>query len=243
MEDGELYLVGAGSSTSISRVAISGGELDTDATYLASCDGVTPNSGTVLNFYTDVNGDEAILYVNRSTALKKLAFSGDDFIATTVTLPNKGNCNGAFPFVWDGMELVVYPTLNNYRDGFAVAQLNAAEPLVYVPQTATSDANGYQANWLNAEVTGTREVMIYQYYPGGHLTVWRLTKQGGVMRGDVDDDGAVNISDVTALINYLLTDDAEGVNLANADCDLDENINISDVTALISYLLTDAWPE
>ena len=243
LEDGELYLVGANSGTSISRIAISGGEVDTDNCYLANCDGVSPNSGTVLNYYTDLDGNDAILYVNRSNSLKKLAFDGDNFTAITINLPDKGNCNGTFPFVWDGKELMVYPTIANYRDGFAVAQVNAAEPLVSVPQTANADANGYQANWLNAEVIDSRNVFIYQYYPGGHLTMWRLTKHGGILRGDVNEDGAVNISDVTALIDYLLSGDTEGVNLDNADCNQDSGINISDVTALIDYLLSGSWPE
>ena len=242
MEDGELYLVGATSGTTISRIKFTDGEINTDDTYLANCDGVSPNSGTVLNYYTDLNGDDAILYVNRSSTLKKLAFSGDGFTATDISLPNKGNCNGTFPLIWDGMELMVYPTLGNYRDGFAVAEVNAAAPLVSVAQTANADANTYQANWLNAEVIDSRHVTIYQYYPGGHLTVWSLTKQGGLLRGDVNEDGTVNISDVTDLIGYLLSGNDE-LNLDNADCNRDSAININDVTALIDYLLRTSWPE
>lgn len=243
MEDGELYLVGATSGTTISRIKFTDGEINTDDTYLANCDGVAPNSGTVLNYYTDLNGDDAILYVNRSSTLKKLAFSGDGFSATDISLPNKGNCNGTFPFIWNGMELMVYPTLSNYRDGFAVAEVNAATPLVSVAQTASADANSYQANWLNAEVIDSRHVTIYQYYPGGHLTVWSLTKQGGLLRGDVNEDGTVNITDVTDLISYLLSGNDDGINLDNADCNLDSAININDITALIDYLLRTSWPE
>ena len=241
MEDGEIYLVGANSGTTISRIKFMDGEIDTDNTYLANCDEVAPNSGTVLNYYTDLDGNDAILYVNRSSALKKLAFNGDDFTATDISLPGKGNCNGTFPFVWNGMELMVYPTMNNYRDGFAVAQVNAAAPIVSVAQTATADANTYQANWLNAEVIDSHHVTIYQYYPGGHLTVWSLTKQGGLLRGDVNEDGKVNIADVTALISYLLSGDTDGVNLDNANCNQDATISIGDVTALISYLLSASW--
>lgn len=238
LEDGELYLVGANSGTTISRIAFSDGELDTDNTYIANCAGVTPNSGTLLNYYIDLNGNEAILYVNRSSSgLNKLAFSGDGFTATSISLPNKGNNNGAHPFIWDGMELVVYPTKDNYLDGFAVAEVNAADPLVYVPQTATSNANSYQANWLNAEVIGPREVLIYQYYPGSHITLWRMTKHGGVRLGDVNGDGEVNISDVTLLISCVLNSDMSGVIFENADINQDGNLNITDVTQLISIVL------
>ena len=64
-----------------------------------------------------------------------------------------------------------------------------------------------------------------------------LTAQGTNIRGDVNDDGQVNIDDVTALINYLLTDDATGINLANADLSVDGLWNITDVTNLINMLL------
>lgn len=59
-----------------------------------------------------------------------------------------------------------------------------------------------------------------------------------IIIGDVNGDGNVNISDVTALINYLLSGDEGSVNLNNADVNQDGNINISDVTALINLLLS-----
>ena len=60
--------------------------------------------------------------------------------------------------------------------------------------------------------------------------------------GDVNCDGYVNISDVTALIDYLLSGNPSGVNLTGADCNNDGGINISDVTTLIDYLLSGTWP-
>ena len=61
------------------------------------------------------------------------------------------------------------------------------------------------------------------------------------MRGDVNVDGSVSIADVTMLINYLLTGDATGMSLVNANCDLDGDVSIADVTALVNYLLTGQW--
>ena len=241
LEDGELYLVGANSSTSISRIAISGGELDMDNTYLANCNGVSPNSGTVLNAYTDAAGNEAILYVTRNKNPMKLLPSGDDFTGTEMSLPNKGATNGAFPFVWNGTDYVLYPTLDNYYDGFAVAEPNAAEPLVYVPQTVSANVNTYQADWLNAEVIDSRHVTIYQYFPGGHITVWSLTKQGGALRGDVNCDGMIDVSDVTDLISHVLGNPVENIDLVNAECDNEPGIDISDVTALIGRILNGSW--
>ena len=61
------------------------------------------------------------------------------------------------------------------------------------------------------------------------------------LRGDVDGDGTVGISDVTALIDYILSGNATGINLDVADCDQNGDIGISDVTALIDYILSGHW--
>ena len=55
--------------------------------------------------------------------------------------------------------------------------------------------------------------------------------------GDVNSDGSVNISDVTALIDYLLSGELETFDAVAADVNGDGSINISDVTALIDMLL------
>ncbi|MBR4828317.1 MAG: C10 family peptidase [Muribaculaceae bacterium] len=60
------------------------------------------------------------------------------------------------------------------------------------------------------------------------------------IRGDVDNSGTVNIADVTALIDYLLSANVQ-INEDAADCNLDNAISIQDVTALIDYLLTEVW--
>ena len=60
--------------------------------------------------------------------------------------------------------------------------------------------------------------------------------------GDVNSDGYVNISDVTTLIDYLLSGNPSNINLTSADCNSNGNITISDVTTLIDFLLSGTWP-
>lgn len=55
--------------------------------------------------------------------------------------------------------------------------------------------------------------------------------------GDVNHDHAVNIADVTALIDYLLNPASEVCTIC-ADVNTDTNVNIADVTALIDVLLS-----
>ena len=62
------------------------------------------------------------------------------------------------------------------------------------------------------------------------------------IRGDVNNDGKVNITDVTVLINYLLSGNAASVNVNAVDVNEDTRVNITDVTVLINYLLSGNWP-
>ncbi|MBO4813468.1 MAG: dockerin type I repeat-containing protein [Muribaculaceae bacterium] len=83
-----------------------------------------------------------------------------------------------------------------------------------------------------------RECTVVFTYPGAELT-YHFT-QGDtttpvLLKGDVNRDGKVNVSDVTALINMILgviTKDEE-----SADVNKDGKINVSDVTALVNIIL------
>ena len=56
----------------------------------------------------------------------------------------------------------------------------------------------------------------------------------GAMTGDVNNDGEVNISDVNALIDLVLSGDAS----SSGDVNQDAEVNISDVNALIDIILS-----
>lgn len=369
MEEGELYLTTNTSGTTIVKLVIADGEVVVDESYAPDCGNVTTSTTTPIYYYSDIEGNDALLYYTRTTNPVKLLPDGDNFSATAFMLPRRGTTMGMFPFVWDGKEFFLYNTQAavNYVDGFAVAEAytnagNITEPVVEVQPIVTVAANSNQINWLWAE-TDDEGVTIYQYYPTAHLTVYRMTKaetpnvymmggddqpwdctsgtlfeydaendvytatitfpdelnyfgfttelaenndDGGwayiepfrfgaiadegtdywytgeedfisltwdvyhairipggeykltvdinemklyvedlnpqALRGDVNDDHAVNISDVTALIDYLLSGNTENVNLVNADCNLVDGVNIADVTSLIDFLLSGTWP-
>ena len=61
----------------------------------------------------------------------------------------------------------------------------------------------------------------------GKWTIEEGTAPG--KKGDVNNDGVVNINDVTALIDAVLGNNWDGLNYDNADCNLDEGVNINDV--------------
>ena len=90
----------------------------------------------------------------------------------------------------------------------------------------------YDANHVDA---------AYAHIDGGPSNPGYFTEKPPFTRGDVNDNGAINIGDVTDLIDYLLSGNASVINLTAADCNQDSSVNISDVTALIDYLLSNHW--
>ena len=55
--------------------------------------------------------------------------------------------------------------------------------------------------------------------------------------GDVNEDGAVDVLDVTAIINHILGKNPSPFNYNNANVNGDDTVNVLDVTALINMIL------
>ena len=86
----------------------------------------------------------------------------------------------------------------------------------------------------NAFRIATGKYNLTLYLTGGKLVVERWTEP---LLGDVNMDGNIGIGDAVALIDYLLTQDATGISLANGDVDQDGNWTIGDATAIIDIIL------
>ena len=101
---------------------------------------------------------------------------------------------------------------------YNVANLNAGGAYVYRVKALYTD--GTESNWSNVQ-----QVTLLQ----GH----------GYQLGDVNHDGSVTISDVTALIDYLLSGDGSASGCAICgDVNESGDVTIADVTALIDMLLS-----
>ena len=198
MEDGALYLTGGNTNNAngdpftdgVAIMTITGGEVSVDECYTAACDGLVGQTSTVINYFKDIDGEDALIYAYRSGNPSKLMFDGDNLTATPIVLPGKGHANGIFPFIWEGKEYYIYPIMPDYQNGFAIAEDGAEEPIVVVPTSVAANANGFQCDWLNAEVDQAG-VTIYQYYPGGNITVYRLTNNTGGIEELISDTNKV----------------------------------------------------
>ena len=88
--------------------------------------------------------------------------------------------------------------------------------------------------------TGTFKYLVKAVYTDGTESDWSNVEQVTLTAmGDVNNDGLVNVTDVTLLIGYVLNDEGYIV-IENADLNNDGDINITDVTLLISQVLNDS---
>ena len=235
LNNGVIYFAPSTSGCkSLVVMTITNGAVNLDETYEATIDGVVyETSSTPVNYYINANGDERLLYVYRSGAPKILMADGDNFaVESGLTLPGKSASNGAQIFVWNGEEYVVYPYGGNYLDGFAIVKMGETEALYVKEPELQTNPNGFQCNWVNAEVTDDG-VMIYHYVPGAYLEVFKMSQAGTVNDGDVNEDGDINVVDITALIDVIMND---GDN-PRADVNNDGQINVMDITALIDIIM------
>lgn len=69
------------------------------------------------------------------------------------------------------------------------------------------------------------------------LVLSGLSAHARVVLYDANKDGAFDINDVTAVIQYVLSGDASMISLDNADVNVSGNVDIVDVTTMIDRLL------
>ena len=174
--------------------------------------------------------DFNMLYVDHRNVL-----FGTQECKDSVAITSKFIAYSGKPLIEDS--LLVYYSIDGgpYQVAHMTATGNPDEYVGYI--------KGYrQASEVDYYVYGADESGHHYQQPAfGELDPHHFTVNISFIRGDVNNDGEVNIGDVTALINYLLSGDASVVNLQAADCDQNGNILIGDVTALINYLLSHTW--
>ena len=157
--------------------------------------------------------------------------------------------------------------MTNLGNGIYVDTLMIQAPIYFVfadgsPEIWNDDWTSFNGNYRYGP-TATTTVSIgtsystakrnnnYSYYLAGNGSYYLFTFNLNdltfridmiemppvVLIGDVNNDGEVNISDATVLIDYILGSEVDTINMENADMNQDGSISISDVTLLIDFIL------
>lgn len=157
--------------------------------------------------------------------------------------------------------------MTNLGNGIYVDTLTIAAPIYFVfadggPEAWNNDWTAFNSNYrygptaTTTITTGTSYATAkrnnnYSYYFTGDGSDYIFTfdsdnltfklevaeEPSTLLLGDVDDDGEVNIQDVTKLIDYLIGGEISPFNFTNADVTQDLSVDIADVTKLIDILL------
>ena len=94
-------------------------------------------------------------------------------------------------------------------------------------------------------IDGWQYFAFFYYYSNGSQVMLTNTStytmafpvEPEVMPGDVNSDGIISITDVTDLIDYLLSQDPTGIDVVAADADGSGDVGISDLTELVDLVL------
>ncbi|MBR5102068.1 MAG: M6 family metalloprotease domain-containing protein [Muribaculaceae bacterium] len=171
----------------------------------------------------------------------------------TITVAENATESHSFTFdATDGDSIIFANKANGKRVVLTNIKIYAGE---YVPEaqaparaSETGDATTRTITGItstsytveNLEPKGTFEFKVKAVYADGRESDFSDVKEvslasGGLM-GDLNEDGLVNVTDVTLMVSYIMNR-YPAINLANADFDGDGEITATDLTNLIMLLI------
>ena len=100
---------------------------------------------------------------------------------------------------------------------FSTLATSSSEPGTYEIVAYDAEAQNYEITYVNGTLT--------------------ITPADGVLMGDVNNDGNVDVSDIVAVVDYILQKPIVNFNIAAADINGDNRIDVSDVVGIVDIIL------
>lgn len=232
-------------STKLLRWQFRGGKLASQQS--VTMKGYAPSHATTSGIAPQLYAqDENIVYINGSgiyfTRYNFATGAIDGAFSTGSPMAPEGtNGNGGTAFTLGGAHYMLYPS----------GDFNSSFNFNLVQNTTDTSFDGHQLMWcfpkrglgnVNSDTWSAQctavpvsatDAMLYLYVPGNGMAAYQLSKN--VKFGDVNGDGNVDVSDVTALINMILG--TTPADLEVTDINADGILDVTDVTALINAIL------
>ena len=140
---------------------------------------------------------------------------------------------GAISDSWPGVNVTATTTVMGQKFYYRTFNVNSED---YVFNVVLSQGD---SEHQSVDITGiSHDIYLEVTSTTNKYTVADITDQYSYLLGDLNCDGEVNISDVTTLIDILLSDGIDADTLRRGDLNGDGEVNISDVTVLIDILLS-----
>ena len=139
---------------------------------------------------------------------------------------------GAISDSWPGVNVTATKTVMGQKFYYRTFNVNSED---YVFNVVLSQGD---SDHQSVDITGiSHDIYLEVTSTTNKYTVADITDQYSYLLGDLNCDGEVNISDVTTLIDILLSDGIDADTLRRGDLNGDGEVNISDATELIDILL------
>lgn len=235
-------------STTVLRWQFRDGELSSQeavslqgfAPTTATSEGIAPQlyAPSEDTFYLNGGGTYFTRY-SFSTGAITGSFADDSPLAPAGT-----NGNGGTAFTLGGAHYMLYPnhdystsfSFNLVQDTTGGSTFSGYNLLWDFPKQGLGSVNSstWSAQCATVPESASSQ-MLYLYVPGNGMAAYRLSR-AVAMRGDVNLDGQVDVSDVSAMIAMILSHTS--INLDVADLDGNGIVDVTDVTTLINVILT-----
>ena len=245
--------------TSLTSITIPNGVTSIDYYTFEYCTSLTsiiiPDSVTSIGGSAFKGCENLTIYGYKNTAAEEYALNnGFEFInlAEERTLTDKASSISVSGVVNSNADLNVSKLENTYEKSIATYDITlqkdgiAIQPDGAITIKIPSDVKDCKVMWLKDD--GTAEDMNAEYIDGcyvfttDHLSVYALVQDKTILTGDANQDGIVNVNDVTYLQRHLAgslnTDGSAFIDETNkqlfncVDMNKDGKLSVADVTAL-----------